>query len=250
MPGQSPKAEQARSANDEPSRRQERAHRILDAASTLLQRWGYKKTTVDDIARQAGVAKGTIYLHWKTREDLFVALLIRESLTALQSIQQLIDNDPQGMYLSHMTQHTMEIIMARPLSRALFSQDIAMLGELLHSGQQDLDVLSHEKLVASEQLLLYFREKGALRTDRPLREQIIVYSSIVIGFMTIDQYLPVEYHSSPAESTKLLGQTLHEVMEPEQRVAQEVEQELRASWTFFFQQYTHLLEERLHLGLS
>ncbi len=59
------------------SRRQGRADRILDAAAELILRWGYRKTTIDDIARQAGVAKGTIYLHWKTREDLFMALLTR-----------------------------------------------------------------------------------------------------------------------------------------------------------------------------
>ena len=53
-----------------------RGERILEAAAELIVRWGYKKTTVDDIARQAGVAKGTIYLHWKTREELFKAVLV------------------------------------------------------------------------------------------------------------------------------------------------------------------------------
>ena len=52
----------------ERSKRQVRAERILDAAATLVERWGYHKTTIDDIAKQAGVAKGTIYLHWKTRD--------------------------------------------------------------------------------------------------------------------------------------------------------------------------------------
>src|SRR6266540_7253755 len=61
-------------------KRLERAHRILDAAFTLILRWGYNKTIIDDIARQAGVAKGTIYLHWKTREELFTSLVHRERL--------------------------------------------------------------------------------------------------------------------------------------------------------------------------
>ena len=45
---------------EEKSKRQDRARRILDAAAELIQRWGYNKTTIDDIARQAGGAKGTI----------------------------------------------------------------------------------------------------------------------------------------------------------------------------------------------
>lgn len=64
MPSQSQRMERV-SQGEERSKRQERAHRILDAAAELVLRWGYKKTTIDDIAKQAKVAKGTIYLHWK-----------------------------------------------------------------------------------------------------------------------------------------------------------------------------------------
>src|SRR5215469_10283501 len=45
----------------------DRGDRILDALATLIARWGYGKTTVDDIAREAGVAKGTVYLHWPSK---------------------------------------------------------------------------------------------------------------------------------------------------------------------------------------
>ncbi|WP_163569887.1 helix-turn-helix domain-containing protein [Fodinicola feengrottensis] len=63
-----------------PENRGVRAERVLDAAAELIVRWGYDKTTIEDIARaRRGRAKGTIYLHWKTREDLFIALLRRES---------------------------------------------------------------------------------------------------------------------------------------------------------------------------
>ena len=64
----------------EVSRRRARAQRILDAASALILCWGYNKTTLDDVSRQAGVAKGTLYLHWKTREELFAALIEREKV--------------------------------------------------------------------------------------------------------------------------------------------------------------------------
>ena len=58
---------------------QERADRILDAASKLIVHYGYDKTTVSDIAREAGVSKGAIYLHWASKDDLFEALIFRES---------------------------------------------------------------------------------------------------------------------------------------------------------------------------
>jgi len=63
---------------------------MLDAAAALILRWGYNKTAIDDIARHAGVAKGTIYLHWKAREDLFAALMRRERLALSEEIRQRI----------------------------------------------------------------------------------------------------------------------------------------------------------------
>jgi AcrR family transcriptional regulator len=237
-------------AGEEQPKRQERAHRILDAAAELIQRWGYKKTTVDDIARQAGVAKGTIYLHWKTREDLFVALLLRESLDAYTIMQERIDSDPEGMYLSHVTKHVIAVVMERPLMKAIFARDITILGELLQSGQPDLDFLTRRKMVASEQLVLYFRNKGALRTDRSLLEQLKVYSAIVIGFMTVDQYLPTAYQSSPEEAVELLSQTIHETIEPAEPVAPEIAQDLRNIWGQFIHQYLQLLDERLQRSLA
>ena len=60
------------------SENSERAERILDAANRLFVRYGYDKTTVGEIADEARVSKGAIYLHWKSKEDLFEALIFRE----------------------------------------------------------------------------------------------------------------------------------------------------------------------------
>src|SRR5258708_15075962 len=96
-----------RGQTEERSKREERADRILDAAAELMLRWGYNKTTIDDIARYAGVAKGTIYLHWKTREDLFLALMKREYMSLVQDIQQPITADPATRTLHGITKQSM-----------------------------------------------------------------------------------------------------------------------------------------------
>src|SRR5919197_6155848 len=66
----------------DPRDRQARAARILDVTAELLLRHGYRRVTVDDIARHADIGKGTVYLHWKTRDDLFKAVFEREVLRA------------------------------------------------------------------------------------------------------------------------------------------------------------------------
>lgn len=58
---------------------------IFDAALELFGHYGYRRTSVDDIARQAGIAKGTIYLYVQNKEALF-----RELSRAL--LERVIDD--------------------------------------------------------------------------------------------------------------------------------------------------------------
>ncbi|MBL8860499.1 MAG: TetR/AcrR family transcriptional regulator [Planctomycetes bacterium] len=50
---------------------------ILDAAGVLLGRYGYHKTTMDDLATEAGIARRTLYLHFRCKDDIFLARIDR-----------------------------------------------------------------------------------------------------------------------------------------------------------------------------
>src|SRR5690349_12896317 len=50
---------------------------ILDATDRLLGRLGYQKTTIDDLAREAGIARRTVYLHFPSKEEIFLASIDR-----------------------------------------------------------------------------------------------------------------------------------------------------------------------------
>jgi AcrR family transcriptional regulator len=50
---------------------------ILAAALTLFGRYGFKRTSIDDIAREAAIAKGTVYLYFKGKEEIFRALSLQ-----------------------------------------------------------------------------------------------------------------------------------------------------------------------------
>ncbi len=250
LPGQSVRVERVRAGEGEYTKRQERAHRILDAAAELIQRWGYKKTAVDDIARLAGVAKGTIYLHWKTREDLFAALLLRESVETVEIVLELIAADPLGVYLSHIVKHSMYIIMTRPLARALFVQDIEVLGDLLQSGQEDMSVISQRKFMANRELCILYRERGLLRTDQSLDEQLKIASALVIGCLMMNQYVPPDLHSSPEEIAELMARAIHDALEPAEPVAPEVLREVKAIWDRIAGQMLQLYRERLQRELE
>lgn len=46
---------------------------ILDATDRFLSRYGYKKMTIDDLAQEVGIGKGSIYLHFSSKEEIVLS---------------------------------------------------------------------------------------------------------------------------------------------------------------------------------
>src|SRR5215469_5043670 len=72
--------------------RQEREALILKAAEEVLLEKGYHETSMDEIATRVGIAKGTVYLHFQSKEDLVIAIYQREMLQLLQYIDSTMDS--------------------------------------------------------------------------------------------------------------------------------------------------------------
>src|SRR5260221_2636626 len=51
--------------------------KILVAAIQRFSKFGYRRTSINDVAEEAGLARATVYLYWKRKQDLFVAGLWR-----------------------------------------------------------------------------------------------------------------------------------------------------------------------------
>ena len=54
-----------------------RINEILDAAETLFYERGYQPTMISDIVRKIGVAQGTFYYYFTSKEEIVVALINR-----------------------------------------------------------------------------------------------------------------------------------------------------------------------------
>jgi len=50
---------------------------ILDATDRFLSRFGYKKMTIDDLAQEVGIGKGSIYLHFTSKEEIVLSHIDR-----------------------------------------------------------------------------------------------------------------------------------------------------------------------------
>ena len=67
--------------------RQEREALILQAAEEVLIEKGYHEMSMDEIAARVGISKGTVYLHFASKEDLVFALFERD----MQKFQELVE---------------------------------------------------------------------------------------------------------------------------------------------------------------
>lgn len=234
------RGDRERVPDEERSRRQERADRILDATLELVQRWGYKKTTIDDIVKQAGVAKGTIYLHWKSREAIFEALLLREWLSIVVDFRQRLANDSKGATLGSLTRHLVSIAVSNPLVKAMLLRDTEMLGELVHSsaGQHIMQL----RLEMAKTYLELLRDKGMLRTDSSIETQMKMMAAIYLGFFVIDQFVPPDYQFLPEEKVDSLVEVLHRTFEPEEPPAPTAVEEVTRTFNRLLDQLTDAIE--------
>lgn len=72
-------------------RKEARPQELLAAALDLFVERGYAATRLDDVAARAGVTKGTLYLYFPSKEDLFFAMVRENLLPVLDEAQALID---------------------------------------------------------------------------------------------------------------------------------------------------------------
>ena len=69
--------------------RQEREALIFQAAEEVITEKGYHEASMDEIAQRVGIAKGTLYLHFASKEELVLALIERSMPLFLQEIEKI-----------------------------------------------------------------------------------------------------------------------------------------------------------------
>ena len=68
---------------------EERRNEILDAADELFGQKGFDGTSTKDILEKVGIARGTLYYHFKSKEDIMDALIERYSVRLLGAAQEI-----------------------------------------------------------------------------------------------------------------------------------------------------------------
>ncbi len=176
----------------------ERAQRILDAAERLIVHYGYNKTTVSEIAQEAGVSKGAIYLHWESKDQLFTALLAREVNRTIEHMVNNIETDPAGGTVSGFVQAMLRAVNGNRLIQALYAQDHRILGKYLQ--QIDTNIFTY-RFNAYAEALPQMCKAGLIRDDLNLRIVSYILSAISYGMFN----MPLDMPASAEEVIEQIG---------------------------------------------
>ncbi len=76
---------------------------VIKAAQDIFAKFGYKKTTVDDIARAAHKVKSTIYQYFESKEEIFQTIVEKESQILKEEIKKAIEaqDNPKKKLLTY-----------------------------------------------------------------------------------------------------------------------------------------------------
>ena len=181
---------------------------ILDATDRLLARYGYKKMTVEDISVEVGIGKGTIYLHFTSKEEIVLSHIDRIVDRVKERLRELAASDApaaerlRSMLLTrvlyrfdsiqHYTQSLSDLLAAlRPglmARRALyFEAEAQIFAELLVAGResgefdfQDEKATARALLQATNGLLPYSLSTAELGAREEVEQRAADIADLVM----------------------------------------------------------------------
>ena len=111
---------------DDPKARKRK--RIVEAATEVFIKHGYRKANVDEVAERAGVAKGTIYLYFKNKAELLLEATIEEKKRFFTKLKPIFEPGVEGTERLRMYLRTAFLLAKEmPMISRLMSGDREML---------------------------------------------------------------------------------------------------------------------------
>ncbi|MFD7662176.1 TetR/AcrR family transcriptional regulator [Streptomyces sp. NPDC059788] len=197
----------------EADERTERGERILDAACELLLAWGYRRVTTDEIARRADVGKGTVYLHWKTKDALLLAVVLRAKAADHGRQLARMRADDRNILPSRLLRASLLDFMDDPVLRALYLDDSDILGRLNDIAKKELAELVEAGTQTLRSQLTALRTHGLVREDLSVDQQMYVCMATAGGYFQAEVLFPERAPARPEERADLLCHAIHTALE-------------------------------------
>ena len=189
-----------------------REQSILDAAANLIMRYGYDKTTVSDIAQEAGISKGAIYLHFSSKDELFEALLLREIMNYSQDWFELIEADPQGGTMAGIYKNVLYALNRNPFMAVIFKQDRRVLGSYIRKPN---NIYKASGGSMRQEFLQMMQDAGAIRQDINTKVYAHIMNMLAFGLVSMDEVINPESIPPIDELIEAIADIMDRALTPE-----------------------------------
>src|SRR5262245_28414463 len=155
----------------------DKPHAIIDAAIRVFARNGYYNSRVSDIAREAGIASGTIYLYFKTKDEILVTLFREKVAEWVANVRREVAGEPDAVAkIRRLVALHFEVLESHP--------DLAEVVQVeLRQGQKFFRGASAHEVSAYFELITSVLEEGVaagqIRHDVPVK----VATKVLFGAM-------------------------------------------------------------------
>jgi AcrR family transcriptional regulator len=201
-----------------------RAERLLDAAAALLVQLGYRRVTIEDVASAAGIGKGTVYLHFPTKEALFLTVLLRGHRAVVGGMSQRMRADPREAMPGRMMASVYRRLARDPVARRIYLGDVETWGKLAQEAAGTLVELSKRREAVLAEHIRLLRGAGLLRADPDAVAQRYLLGAVASGFYLLDPTTMPSMPADPSTRADLLEFAISSVLEvpgqaPDQAIA-------------------------------
>ena len=169
---------------------QRRTLAILEKSESILLKYGYSKSTIDEIAYAAKLGKGTIYLHWRSKDDLFQALFYKISAEIVNQLLLAVQTDISILQFDKFISTIYRICHEKELIVALFTRDNKLLGRFLdYRGSSESQMM---KLNSLKNSLHMYRQNKLIKDNLSIEAQAHAINMLLIAIFTYDNYITEE----------------------------------------------------------
>jgi AcrR family transcriptional regulator len=152
---------------------------IVRAATELFVRQGYRKTSMAEVADQAGVAKGTLYLYARTKADLMGQAIAEEKRRYLEVLRPILEEErPPKERLRTWLRTVLVLNTEMPLVSRLIGGDREILAVL-----EEVDQQVQDRSVAMQQEFVTEMLDRAARPHRWTASELRDRSRVLIGLL-------------------------------------------------------------------
>ena len=140
---------------------------IIEAAVRIFARNGYYNSRVSDIAKEAGIASGTIYLYFKTKDDILVSLFREKMAQFVATVRKAIADEPDAVAkLRRLIRLHFEILEEHPEMAEVVQVELRQ-GQKFFRGASANEVSGYFNLISS--VLEEGIAAGLFRNDLPIK---------------------------------------------------------------------------------